>query len=108
MAGIENKALTPGLRSLSPAGFIEGLLKFLVNAALIISAIAFLFMFILGGIAWITSGSDKQALEAARRRVLNSIIGFVVVLSVFALVKFIEAIFNIQILQFNLTDLAIV
>lgn len=109
MAGIVNPII-PGLNAAfgdSPSGFVGGILKFAVNAALIISAVAFVFMFILGGIQWITSGSDKAALEGARKRILNSLTGVVIVFMVFAIVKFVETVFGVQILQFDFASLVI-
>lgn len=56
---------------------------FLVIAALL----AFIFI-LTGGIAWITSGGDKAALEAARNRIITALIGLVLVASVWAIIDF--------------------
>jgi len=42
---------------------------------------------IIGAIQWISSGGDKASVEAARGKVMNAIIGLIVLFVVFALIK---------------------
>lgn len=47
----------------------------------IIAFIWFVFLFITGAIGIMTAGGDKQALENARKKIVNGIIGVVVVIA---------------------------
>ena len=47
----------------------------------IIAIIWFIFTFFIGAIGMITSGSDKQALESSRKKIINGIIGLVVTIA---------------------------
>jgi len=74
----------------------------------VVGAIIFLFMLISGAITWITSGGDKNAVEAARGRVTSAIVGIVVLFVTFAAITLIENFFGgINILDLNLGDLYI-
>ncbi len=73
---------------------IEALISFAINAVLIIAAILFFFMLILGGIRWIVSGGDKTGTEAARGQVTAAIIGLVIVFSAWIIMNFLFSIFG--------------
>lgn len=49
-----------------------------------------------GGVQWITSGGDKNALESARNKITNAIIGLVIVASAYAIFKLIGNFFGIN------------
>lgn len=64
--------------------------------------IAFLITFImlaLGGIAWVTSGGDKEQVEKARNRITNALIGLAIVASTWAVMQIAEHFFGISILN---------
>lgn len=69
-----------------------------VRLVLIAGFVVALFYFLFGAIRYITSGGDKAALEAARGHLANAIIGLVILLSVFAILFFIETFFGVSIL----------
>jgi len=46
----------------------------------IIAIIWFIFVLITGAIGWISAGSDKAAVETARKKIANGLIGLVVVI----------------------------
>lgn len=52
-----------------------------IGVITIVAGIWFIFQFIIGGIQWLSSGGDKQALEQARGRITNALIGLVIVVS---------------------------
>ncbi len=55
-----------------------------VGLLIIVAAVlAFLYL-ILGGLQWITSGGDKTALESARNKITNAIIGLIIVAAAWA------------------------
>lgn len=86
-----------GLGELSISKIVSGLITF----ALIIAAIAFFFMLVIGGIRWIMSGGDKAQTEAARGQITHALIGLVIVFSAWAIALLIKNFFNVDI--FSLT-----
>lgn len=102
---ITNPLLSPQISQTSGGDFFALLLPNLVSLALLIAGVVFLAIMIVGGITWITSGGDKQAIESARSRITNALIGIVIVLSIFAIVKIIEIFFGISLLAFDLKKL---
>lgn len=74
--------------------FFQGFFGKLISLALVTGSIIFIFMLIIGGIQWISSGGDKGAVEQAKGKVTNALVGIVVLFSVFAIVLFVEAFFG--------------
>ncbi|MBI3443113.1 hypothetical protein HY008_00375, partial [Candidatus Woesebacteria bacterium] len=68
---------------------------------LVIAAVVFLFMLIAGGISWITAGGDKIALENARQRVVNALIGIIIVFSIFGIASVVGQFFGVPLLSFG-------
>lgn len=79
----------------------------IIGLIFIVAAIVFFFMLAIGGIQWLVSGGDKTAVESARGRITNALIGLVVTFSVFAIVKLIEFFFDTNILLLDITELVI-
>lgn len=108
---IKNPALGPSLNQLQsdPSGssFFAKFLPKLVGVAFLGGTIIFFFVFIMGAIQWITSGGDKQALEGARSKISNGLIGLVILFSSYALIRLIEAFFGIDILALDIAGLKI-
>lgn len=67
--------------------------ELLFLAALLLS----LFMLILGGFRFITSGGSKQDLDLARKTIVLSVIGLLVVVLSFAIINFIAGFFDVPI-----------
>lgn len=107
MEPINNPALREEIRSDSGNEFFGDLLPRVVQLGLIIGAVIFFFMLLLGAIQWIFSGGDKAAVETARGRITNAIIGLVILLSVFAVAIVLETFFGIDILELDLGPLEI-
>lgn len=104
---IGNPALGNSLSGFTGAGFIARLVSMLITLALIAGAVAFVFVLLLGAISWITSGGDKAKVETARARVATGIVGLVVLLATWAIIRLIQQIFNINILTLDILNLAI-
>ena len=60
------------------------------------------FMLLIGGVQWITAGGDKEAVEKARKRITQALIGLAIVFSIFAIIYLVESIFGIPILTFQI------
>ncbi len=71
------------------AGF-KTLSNFITNAlglVFVIGAFLVLIMLIVGAYEWITSGGDKEAVGKARNRIINALVGLIVLAVAFALVN---------------------
>ena len=69
----------------------------LVNLALLIAALVFFFILVMGGIKWITSQGEEAKVKEAREQVTQALIGLVIVFVAFAIAKLIEAVFGVDI-----------
>lgn len=107
MTQIGNSALPTELTSLSAPQFFSGVLSTAVTGGIVIGGVIFFFVLVTGGIKWMTAGSDKAAYQEARAKLMMGFIGLAILLSTFAIIIFIEAIFNISILNINLEPLVI-
>jgi len=101
LAAGETINLKPGgdwseLGNLSFAAIISGLIKLV----LVIAAVVFFFMLVIGGIKWIASGGDKAQTEGARNQITAALVGLVIVFAAWAIVGLINAFFKVDI--FNL------
>lgn len=83
------------LQNLSVPGIIGGL----ITLALIVAAVIFFFMLVIGGIRWILSGGDKGQTEAARSQITAALIGLVIVFSAWAIAQVLATFFDIEILK---------
>lgn len=104
---IRNPLLSDEVQSLSGIEYIQRMVPNLVGIAFIVGALTFFAMFIFGAIAWIGSGGDKANLESARGRIMNALIGLVVLFATFAIIKLIEEFFGVNILELDLGPLTI-
>lgn len=78
-------------------GFTFGgnLVSGVINILFIIAILIALIYLIWGGIKWIMSGGDKQALQTAREHVIAAIVGLVVVFLAYFIVNFILGVFGL-------------
>lgn len=104
---IKNPALGPALQGKTGSAFFAAFLPKLIGLVLLGGTLVFFFVFLMGAIGWITSGGDKQGLEAARGKITNGIIGLVLLFVSFAVIKLIETFFGINILTIDIGPLII-
>ena len=64
-----------------------------------ISGVVLLAMLISGGIQWMTAGGDKEAIVKAQKRLTSALIGFIIFISVFAIINFIAPFLGLEFLQ---------
>lgn len=84
------------------AQFLGKFIPTLISLGLVGGGVIFLFMLIIGGIEWISAGSDKVRVENARKRLSNALIGLIVLFSFFAIINLMEMFLGI-----NLTTIII-
>ncbi|HJY98836.1 MAG TPA: hypothetical protein VJ227_03925 [Patescibacteria group bacterium] len=78
-----------------------------ISMAFLVGAIVFFAMLIFGAIQWISSGGDKQALEGARGKISNALIGIIILFAAFAIIRVLETFFHISILTLDIQSLII-
>jgi hypothetical protein len=108
--GSINNPVLPGLIGdprTSGGEFFASAIPAAIGLAFVVGALIFFAMLIWGAIQWISSGGDKQALEGARGRVSNALIGIVLLFAAFAIIRVIETFFHISILTLDISSLII-
>ncbi|MDP2684649.1 MAG: hypothetical protein Q8P20_06445 [bacterium] len=100
-----------GYKGFGPLGLEQGqegisvfatFLSSAVGLITIIGIIWMVFIIIIGSVAIISSGGDKQALEVARKKITNGIIGLVVLVSSLFILSFIGKLLGLP----NILDIA--
>lgn len=86
------------LKNITVPGIISGLIRL----SLVVAAIVFFFILVLGGIRWIISGGDKTQTEAARNQITAALVGLVIVFSAWAIIQLIKAFFGVDILELEI------
>ena len=86
------------LENLSIGGIVAGLIRLI----LVIAALVFFFILVIGGIRWIASGGDKAHTEAARSQITAALVGLVIVFAAWAIVQLINTFFGINIFELTL------
>lgn len=68
----------------------------LINASIVLSGVAALIYIMLGGIRYVTSRGDAEAIESARKTITFAIIGLVFVLLSFTIFNFVLDTIGVQ------------
>lgn len=69
-------------------------LGYLITPAFSIAAVAVVFYFLIGAIKYITSGGEKEPLSSAQAMITHAIIGFILLILIFIIAKFIPEYFG--------------
>ena len=80
---------------------IQNIVRVIQSAIRFILLIAFILAFIfliIGGIRWITAGGDEKAVAGARGMITGALIGLVIVLVAYALIRTVEIFFGVNII----------
>lgn len=96
---ITNLALSDQLRNMAGNVFVGNIISALITLALIIGFFVALFMLILGGLQWLSSGGDKAGIESARGRILSAIIGLILLFFAWLIINIIERFLGINLLE---------
>ncbi len=90
--------LAGDVSNLTIGAIIAGLLKL----ALVIAAIVFFFILVIGGIRWIISGGDKGQTEQARAQITAALVGLVIVFAAWAIAGLIGTFFGVNIFDLKI------
>lgn len=91
-----------GLTSLTIPGIVSGFIRL----TLVVAAIVFFFILVIGGIKWIASGGDKAQTEGARNQITAALVGLVIVFAAWAILALIKTFFGVDIFQLTLPSVA--
>lgn len=80
------------------AGILATYIAILIQTAIVLGGLAVLLYMFLGALGWITAGGDSGKIDKARDRILQSLIGLAVIVSVVALAAFIGPVFGLDLL----------
>jgi hypothetical protein len=69
------------------------------------AGLAFFFLFVIGGLKWITSAGEKEKVEGAKKQITSAIVGLILILSIFAVIGFLNQLFGVNLVEFNLPKL---
>jgi len=69
---------------------IDSVISALFGLVLIIAGLLSFFNLILGGLQWIVSGGEKEALKAAQGRLLHAVVGLIIVASSWAIMLLVQ------------------
>ena len=76
-----------------------------ISGLMLVVALVFFFILILGGLKWVTSEGDEKKVSAARSQITNGLIGLAIVFAAFAIMKLIGAVFEVDIFNFKIPKL---
>lgn len=89
--GLQDKELSE-----APTLF-QTVLSNIVGVMSVGAIIWFVFQFIVGAYGWISAGGDSKAIEAARKRIMNAVIGLVIVLTAMVLISLVGTLLKVDI-----------
>ena len=74
-----------------------------IRFLLIVAFIAAFVLLIIGGIRWILAGGDEKAVAGARGTITAALIGLVIVLVAYAIIRLVEIFFGVSIITGGVT-----
>ncbi|HUD19192.1 MAG TPA: pilin [Patescibacteria group bacterium] len=82
---------------------LEGLFTNVVNVVIALAGVALLLMFVIAGFSFLFSQGDQKKLEQARGTLTNAVIGLVVIVAAFLIIRIISVFTGVpQILKFTI------
>ena len=82
-----------------PTGFVASLVQGVISILLIAAFVISLIWTIFAGYRFITAGGDEKSISSAWSQIYWGLIGMVVVLGSFAIIKLVETFFNVDIVS---------
>jgi Type IV secretion system pilin len=82
---VENTAMSEDFIAKSPQDIIINVIKIVLSFL----AVIFVILIIISGYQWMTAGGNTDAITKARQRILNAVIGLIIILAAFAVTEFV-------------------
>lgn len=84
---------------------VPGIVSAAIRFTVVVAAIVFFIMLVIGGIRWIASGGDKGQTEAARNQITAALVGLVIVFSAWAIATLIHTFFGVDIFSLTISSI---
>lgn len=99
-AAICNKLIDPtcsGTQTTNPQKYFNRVLSTVIDIFLIVGVIYFIWHFLMAGYHYMASQGDAKKIEEAKNEITFAFVGLAIVFSLFAILKFVGAVFGINI-----------
>jgi heme/copper-type cytochrome/quinol oxidase subunit 2 len=97
--GITNPALKETIQKMSGLEFLQIIINNIIILFLVAGVIVALILIIIGGIQWMTASGDKAKMEGARGIIVGALVGLVIILAVYAIIRLIGDFLGIELLS---------
>lgn len=77
----------------------------IINLLLGFAGVGFFIYLLWGGVQWITAGGDKDGIDKARKKIINALVGIIIVFSAYVILYIIRVLFNVDLIGFSLFKL---
>lgn len=74
---------------------VQAAIRFILVLAFIVAFV----MLLVGGVRWILAGGDEKAVSSARNTITAALIGLVIVLVAYAIIRLVEVFFSVTIIS---------
>lgn len=91
--GTETSGSTVNLGFTIPS--FDSVLTFLLRFLFIVGGLVAVIYLLLGALAWITSGGNKESVDKAREKIQAAIVGLVIMFAVLAIIVVLENVFSL-------------
>jgi magnesium-transporting ATPase (P-type) len=81
------------------SGYVNDVIQSIISIFLIVAVVYFIWHFVMAAYHMISSNGDPKKWEEAQKAVLYSLVGLVLVFSIFAILKFVGTVTGVQGLQ---------
>ena len=98
-SGIYNPAIKSTIGTGAGAVIIAQMIANFLKISFSIAGLVLLAMLIFGGIEWMTAGGNKDQMAKAQLRLTGALVGFIVYMSVFAIINFLAPALGLDFLQ---------
>lgn len=96
IAAVPSGELVPG--EIRPINNIVSVVRGIIRFILVVAFVVAFIMLLIGGIRWITAGGDEKGVAGARNMITAALIGLVVILVAYAIIRLVEIFFNVSII----------
>lgn len=91
--------IAPVATTVTPFPNLGSLIASTIQVAMLIAGLIVLFIIILGGIQYVTSGGDKEAAASAKNKITAALVGLLIIVSAYAIAAIVEKVFGIRIIS---------
>ena len=99
---IYNPQIIEPIRNYTGWEYVNRLIPILIFLAFIISVVVCVILIIIGGLKWVTSGGNKEAIASARNTVTNAVIGLFLLFCLYFVIIEIHCIFKVDLGYLNI------